>query len=175
MFLQASVILSTGGGRVSASVHAGMTDTPRTRHTTPPDQAHHPPRTRHPPQEQTPPGTDTPPRTNTPLGSRLQHTVNMRPVRILLECILVRDVIYELWFFLCQVTSRGGNVGMSGGGYVQGYVQGGVGMSPPDMGAKRVLTPPWTWGTIGTAAKWAVYILLESFLFSRTVVNSYTL
>ena len=43
----------------------------------------------------------------------------------------------------------GGDVGMSGGGYVQGYVQGGVGMSPPDMGAKRVLTPPWTWGTIG--------------------------
>ena len=61
-------------------------------------------------REQTPPGTDTPgadtpppreqrppPRADTPLppgaepplppGSRLQHTVNERPVRILLECI----------------------------------------------------------------------------------------
>ena len=45
--------------------------TPRTRHTSPPDQAH------------------LPPRADTPLGSRLQHTVNERPVRILLECILV--------------------------------------------------------------------------------------
>ena len=36
------------------------------------------------PQEQTHPlGADTPP------GSRLRHTVNERPVRILLECILV--------------------------------------------------------------------------------------
>ena len=48
------------GGRVSASVHAGIY-----------------------PPEQTPPD-QTPPR-----GSRLQHTVNERPVRILLECILL--------------------------------------------------------------------------------------
>ena len=88
MFLQASVILSTGG-RVSASVHAGL-----------------PP----PPQEQTPPwdqtslgvgnpGADTPPGPDpTPLpGSRRQHTVNERPVRILLECILVLYFIYYRW------------------------------------------------------------------------------
>ena len=30
------------------------------------------------------------PREQTPPGSRLQHTVNGRPVRILLECILVK-------------------------------------------------------------------------------------
>ena len=36
-----------------------------------------------PPRADTPRGADTPP------GSRLQHTVNERPVRILLECILV--------------------------------------------------------------------------------------
>ena len=105
------------GGRVSASVHAGIHpqggDTPRTDPPgadTPPDQAHHPPGSRHP-LEQTPPtppprsrppspGTDTPPADTPPdqahsppgadtsLGSRLQHTVNERPVRILLECIL---------------------------------------------------------------------------------------
>ena len=69
---------------------------------------HHPPRSRHPPQEQTPPlgadttppGPDTPPEQTPPEqtppweqrhppGSRLQHTVYERPVRILLECILV--------------------------------------------------------------------------------------
>ena len=63
-----------------------------------------------PPQEQTPPGADTPPDTTPrsrpprgrhppgpdtlpdqtpPPGSRLQHTVYERPVRTLLECILV--------------------------------------------------------------------------------------
>ena len=36
------------------------------------------------PLEQTPPRDQTP-----PTGNRLQHTVNERPVRILLECILV--------------------------------------------------------------------------------------
>ena len=51
---------------------------PGTRH--PPDQT---PRTRHPP-DQTPPGPDPPPG-----NSRLRNTVNDRPVRILLECILV--------------------------------------------------------------------------------------
>ena len=56
---------------------------------TPPDQATPPEadtplQTRHPSQEQTPPGPGTP-----PPGSRRQHTVNERPVRILLECILV--------------------------------------------------------------------------------------
>ena len=57
-------------------------DTPQSRH----------PQTRHPPRPGThPPGADTPPGPGTPHppGSRLQHTVNERPVRILLECILV--------------------------------------------------------------------------------------
>ena len=71
----------------------------------PPDQT--PPRpgtpqTRHPPPlEQTPPPDQTtlwpgtpleqtsPPEQTPPPGSWLQHTVNERPVRILLECILV--------------------------------------------------------------------------------------
>ena len=68
---------------------------PGTRHTppgpgTPPlDQA--PPReTRHPPDQAPPWETRHPPgRPGTPPGSRLQHTVNERPVRILLECIIV--------------------------------------------------------------------------------------
>ena len=59
---------------------------------TPPPPGPDPPRTRplwsrHPPSR--PPGADPP----TPRGSRLQHTVYERPVRILLECILVANVI----------------------------------------------------------------------------------
>ena len=60
---------------------------------TPPEQT--PPRSRHP-WKQThppgagrhPPGADTP-QSRHPPGSILRHTVNQRPVRILLECILV--------------------------------------------------------------------------------------
>ena len=77
MFLQATVILSTGGG-VSASVHAGIPPPrPDTLRTTPPrpDSRHPPavdtpldqitpradiPQSRHPPREQTPPRPDTP-------------------------------------------------------------------------------------------------------------------
>ena len=62
------------------------------------------PRSRHPPGTD-PPGPDTPPdqtpldqtpppRSRPPPGSRLQHTVNERPVRILLECILVAGFFY---------------------------------------------------------------------------------
>ena len=94
IFLQASVILSTGGG--SASVHAGI----------PPPVSGHPPRSRHPPEPDNPPGADrhphradtpevgtpleqTPPRSRqTPLQSMLGDTVNARAVRILLECKL---------------------------------------------------------------------------------------
>ena len=104
------------GGGVSASVHAGIP--PGTRHT-PPDQADPPrpgrpvpPDQGEPPQDQgepppprdqgetppgprrTPPGPRrTPPGTkeNHPPGRRLHHTVNERPVRILLECNLVFD------------------------------------------------------------------------------------
>ena len=82
MFLLVSVILLTGG--VSASVHAGIP---------------HPPWEQTPPREQTSPGADTPradtphPWEQTPPRSRVRHTVNERPVRILLECILV-------WFWV---------------------------------------------------------------------------
>ena len=75
MFLFVSVILSTGGGCLPQCMH---------------------PWEQTPPQEQTPPGADTPseqtpppPGSRHPPESRLQHTVNERPVRILLECILV--------------------------------------------------------------------------------------
>ena len=73
-------------------------DTPQSRHTHPqqtPPRADTPPGSRHPPGADTPLGADTP-REQTPLGAgrhpsgcRLQHTVYERPVRILLECILV--------------------------------------------------------------------------------------
>ena len=109
------VCLSTEGGGVSASVHAGIYPPDQTPphpeqapsppdqtppKQTPPDQT--PPGSRHPP-DQTPPGADTPPdqtprsrhppREETPpTRSRLQHTVNEQPVRILLECILVLQI-----------------------------------------------------------------------------------
>ena len=102
MFLH--VCVCPQGGRVSASVHAGMTDPPEPgRHPprpgrappgpgrpprpgrTPPDQAE-PPRTRQNPPR---PGRHPPGPGRPPPGSRLQHTVYERPVRILLECILV--------------------------------------------------------------------------------------
>ena len=99
MFLQASVILSTGG--VSASAHAGVPPPPRSRHappgadTPPPPQSRQshpappgsdmpPPQSRHP-LEQIPPWEQTPP----PVQSMLGDTVNARAVRILLECNLV--------------------------------------------------------------------------------------
>ena len=70
-------------------------DTPRSRH---PAWSRHPPEQTLPwewthPQADTHPQEQTPPSPHT--GSRLQHTVNERPVRILLECILV-----EIEFFL---------------------------------------------------------------------------
>ena len=71
MFLQASVILSTGGW-VSASVHVGIPDTLQSRH--PPKQtplSRHPPGSRHPLGadtlwEQTPPGSRHPPEQTPP-------------------------------------------------------------------------------------------------------------
>ena len=64
-----------------------QTPPPQSRHHTPgvtPLGADTPPRADTTSLEQTPPGSRHP----TP-GSRLRHTVNERPVRILLECILV--------------------------------------------------------------------------------------
>ena len=79
--------------RVCDSVHGGGG---LQAERTPPDQAGRPPGTRQSPpgpgRENLPPpgsGRETPRTRQTPPGSRLQHTVNERPVRILLECILV--------------------------------------------------------------------------------------
>ena len=78
IFLHLFVILFKGGTVVVSHKALRQTPPPRTRHPPPPEQAHHPP------------GPDTPPAPNTtPPGSRLRHTVYERPVRILLECILV--------------------------------------------------------------------------------------
>ena len=71
IFLHLFVILFTGGVCLSAC----WDTTPLPGADTPPEQT---------PPEQTTPGADTTP----PPGSRLRHTVNERPVRILLECIL---------------------------------------------------------------------------------------
>ena len=135
------VCLSTGG-RVSASVHAGMptprvqADPPWTRQT-PPGPGRHPPGPgRHPPRiRQTPPQTrQTPPQdqAHPPLGSRLQHMVYEWPVRILLECILVTHV--------CHYVHRGERVIHGWGGLHLGCL-------PPGGGGLR-----------------AVCILLECFL-----------
>ena len=94
MFLQACVILFTGGG--SASVHAGIPSPPGSRHPqeqTPQEDA--PPQSRlpgnrHPPQSSHPPGADPPPQ------SMLGDTVNARAVRILLECNLVPGIVISL-------------------------------------------------------------------------------
>ena len=87
---------------LSASVHAGIpphppggrpphpeADTPQ-KADIPLGSRHHPPWEADPP-----PGKQTPPPEADPPGSRLQHTVNERPVRILLECILVNVCIFK--------------------------------------------------------------------------------
>ena len=72
-------------------------DTPQSRHhtpeQTPPWEHTHPlgadpPQSRHPPSTH-PWGADIPWEQTPPPGSRIRYTVNERPVRILLECILV--------------------------------------------------------------------------------------
>ena len=75
------VCLSTGVGRGVCLSACWDTHPPPPRSRPPLDQA--------PPQDQALPPLRRPPRTDTPPGSRLQHTVYERPVRILLECILV--------------------------------------------------------------------------------------
>ena len=106
IFLHLFVILFTGGGGCLPRCMLGYHTPPE--QTCPREQT---PPSRHPleqtcPREQTPPrsrhsqadtpGTDTPPGSRhppeqklPPPRSRLRHTVNERPVRILLECILV--------------------------------------------------------------------------------------
>ena len=70
MFLQASVILLTGGGVCLSACW----DTPSPRADTPGADTHHPWSKHHPgadtPWEQTPPGADTPPGSRHPTGSR---------------------------------------------------------------------------------------------------------
>ena len=71
------------------------------RHHPHPQQGEPPGPGRHPPGRENPPGprrtppdqADPPPDQADPPGRRLQHTVNERPVRILLECILVVSII----------------------------------------------------------------------------------
>ena len=109
IFLHLSVILLRGGrGRVCLSACWDTATIPPGSDTTPPGPGRPPPGPdRHPPDEadtpldQTPPWdqadppdqADTPPaQADTPTGSRLQHTVYERPVRILLECILVNFI-----------------------------------------------------------------------------------
>ena len=89
MFLHLCVILFTGGVPDQApSPDQGGTPpdqagTPQDQ--TPPDQGGTPPR-----PGRNPPGPGkVPPWDQTPQNSRLWNTVNIRPVRILLECILV--------------------------------------------------------------------------------------
>ena len=115
MFLLVSVILLTGGSPENpprtrqtppgpGRHHSPGPGKPPTwiRQTPPPwDQAdtpHGPGRQPQPPQQGEPPLTrQTPPsRATTPPhpGRRLQHTVNERPVRIPLECILVTMCLY---------------------------------------------------------------------------------
>ena len=79
-----------GGGGCLPRCMLGYT--PLDQAETPLDPGRHPPVTRQTPpgSRHTPPGTrQTPPQEQTPPGSRLQHTVYERPVRIILECILV--------------------------------------------------------------------------------------
>ena len=107
IFLHLSAILFTGGGFCFNACWdtnppgpgrpALGPDSPGPGRPPPPDQAD-PPGTRPPRTRQTPPGPDPPDQADPP-GTRpppphciLQYTVYERPVRILLECILVYEV-----------------------------------------------------------------------------------
>ena len=129
------MILFTGGGVCLSAcwdtTHPPGADTPTSPRAdtpleqTPPESRHSPlgadtppgadpPGTRQPPRNQVHPlGLSTPPRTKytppgtkyTPPGSRLRHTVNERPVRILLECILVVNDFKRI-LSLCNAVKR---------------------------------------------------------------------
>ena len=98
MFLQASVILSTGGlPQCMLRYHTPPgPSTPQTRHPTDqePPWGQAPPQTRH--------HTDqAPPQADPPAQSMLGDTVNARAVRILLECNLVLRLFLQ-YFDLYQ-------------------------------------------------------------------------
>ena len=95
--------------RVCDSVHRGGLQAGPPGRENPPSGRENPPRPgRHPPgQADTPPGQGRHPTPgpSPPPARRLQHTVNDRPVRILLECILVSNgtaktmlVILAFWY-----------------------------------------------------------------------------
>ena len=93
MFLQASVILSTGGEYLTR-YPPGLGTTA--------DQVHLPPGPGTPPQTRYTPGTRYPPdQVHPPAQSMLGDTVNARAVRILLECILV-VYVFVLFFTACK-------------------------------------------------------------------------
>ena len=106
MFLQVSVIHSVhrGGSPENPPPRQGDPPTPTPRQGEPPWDQGDPPRTR-----ENPPGPGRPPRDqgDTPTGSRLQHTVYERPVRILLECILVNGGLGSLLWCEYSLTSWG--------------------------------------------------------------------
>ena len=93
--------------RVCDSVHRGVSGEPPLDQADPPGPGRPPPGPGRPPlagrsppgprrippgPRRTPPDQGEPPRTKeTPAGRRLKHTVNERPVHILLECILVHN------------------------------------------------------------------------------------
>ena len=93
IFLHLSVIHSVHRGEYLTR-HPRDQTPPRTRHPprpdTPPDQAGTPWDQTPPWDQTTPPGTRHPPPAR---RSRHRNTVNDRPVRILLECILVQEKI----------------------------------------------------------------------------------
>ena len=96
IFLHLFVILFTEGG---FGLNACWDTTPPPGADTPLEQT---PPGADTPGADTPSGADTPRSRHPPLGSRLQHTVYERPVRILLECILV--MVYEISHFPCGET-----------------------------------------------------------------------
>ena len=85
MFLHVSVILLTGGEGGLRAGPPGRENTPDPPGPGRPPWEGEPPRTRQTPRQGEPPRDQA----DTPPGRKLQHTVNERPVRILLECILV--------------------------------------------------------------------------------------
>ena len=108
MFLHMSVILSIGGRGFSRQGEPPPSwerrAPPGTRQTplagrTPPGPGRPPPAGRTPPDQAEPPPMTR--QTPSP-GSRLQNTVYEQPVRILLECILVKNKVLNLKSNLCS-------------------------------------------------------------------------
>ena len=131
IFLHLSVIHSVHKG----GEYLTRPDTP------PPSRTSH-----HPPPDQDPPGQDTPQTRHPPGNSRLRNTVNDRPVRILLECILVLSMG---WGSLCNVTSclaawshvpSRGRVSVSGPMFLQGGSLSRGSLSRRDLCPGRSLT-----------------------------------